>query len=150
MPTPDRGLEPGSLRALEVFELFKAAPAVSVAPLEAVALLPAVQVVVEVLEALVERRVVGGELGEGDGDGQGDVREDRLVATEDPISPVGEMPGDEGRVGERLLAAVLASPGVVRQLELEAEARVHDVEHGDDAVQNMHPDAVVPHRILPC
>lgn len=83
------------------------------------------------LEALVERRVVGGELGEGDGDGQGDV-------------------GDEGRVGERLLAAVLASPGVVRQLELEAEARVHDVEHGDDAVQNMHPDAVVPHRILPC
>ncbi len=50
---------------------------------------------------------------------------------------------------ERLLAAVLAPRGVVCRLELEAEARVYDVKHGDDAVQDMHPDAIVPHRVLP-
>ena len=75
---------PSALRALEVVELFESARAVGVAPLEAVALLSAVPVVVEVLEALVERRVVDGELGEGDRGRQGYVREGRLVAAEDP------------------------------------------------------------------
>ena len=59
-------------------------------------------------EALVERGCVDRELGEGDRGRHGDVREGRLVAAEQPLAAVRQMLVDEGGVGQRLFAAMLA------------------------------------------
>jgi hypothetical protein len=54
---------------------------------------------------------------------------------------------DEARMGQRLLAAMLA-PGVIGgEFEFRPQPLMQDMERSDDPVEYMHPDAVVPHIV---
>src|SRR5471032_3109200 len=99
-------------RLVALIQFRYAAVAVRVGGLEGRALLPAFPVGVQMFEALVERRGVDRELGKGDRRGQRDVRERRLVAAQQPLASVRQMPVDQRRMRQRLLAAMLA-PGLV-------------------------------------
>jgi hypothetical protein len=54
---------------------------------------------------------------------------------------------DQCSMGQRFFAAVLAPRFVFRQFELEAETGMKNVEGRDDAIQNVNPDAVIPHVV---
>ena len=50
-------------------------------------------------------------------------------------------------VGEGLFAAMLTLLGVVRQLKLEPQPLMHNMEHRHDAVQHVDPNTILPHGV---
>ncbi len=107
--------------------------------------LPALPESIEMLEALIERSGVHRELGERNGRRQRDVRERPLIASQQPLAAVGEMPVDETSMRQCHLAGMLAPGGVAGQFELRAQTLVQDMEGvTDDRRRGCAPTPVCP------
>src|SRR3954462_859084 len=109
--------------------------------------LPALPEGIEMLEALIERSGVHRELGERDGRRQRDVRERRLIASQQPRTAVGEVPVGQAGMRQCHLAGVLAPGRIAGQFELRAQTLMQDMECSDDGIEDVHLMPLLPQRI---